>query len=166
MSSFCARNCNSQWPFETQTEQIWLRSVSSNSMIDLRYFCKRSELVVTSMPSWTRVTQAAISLGVPFTSTRHIRHAPTSDRPFNSHKVGRKILFWRATSRIVSSGRALTSRSSIFRVLTLLTGLIVTPPDLRSDDLYSDDLYSDDLRSHDLLLQYPFLDDCRTPPPG
>ena len=27
MSSFWARYCNSQWPLETQTEQMWLRSV-------------------------------------------------------------------------------------------------------------------------------------------
>src|ERR1035438_151051 len=156
MSSFCARYCNSQWPLETQTEQMWLRSVSNNSMIERRYFCKRSELVVTSMPSCTGVTHAAISLGVPFTSTRHRRHAPIGDSPFNSHNVGMKILFWRATSRIVSSGRALTSRSSIFRVLTLLAGLIVAPP-----ARHPDDSGSYDLRPHDLIP-----DDRRILPPG
>ncbi len=35
MSSFCASVCSSQWPLETQTEQMWLRSVNSNSRIML-----------------------------------------------------------------------------------------------------------------------------------
>src|ERR1035438_477742 len=129
MPSFCARNCNSQWPLETQTEQIWFRSVSNNSMIDRRYFCKRSEFVVTSMPSCTSVTQADCSFVEPFTSTRHKRHAPTLERPFNSQRVGRKILLCRTTSRMVSCGRALKSRSSILRVFTLAAGLIAILPE-------------------------------------
>src|ERR1035438_2802994 len=129
MPSFCARNCNSQWPLETQTEQIWFRSVSNNSMIERRYFCRRSELGVTSMPSCTSVTQADCSFAEPFTSTRHKRHAPTLERPFNSQSVGRKILLCRTTSRMVSCGRALKSRSSILRVLTLAAGVIGSPPE-------------------------------------
>src|SRR5271166_5052250 len=131
MSSFCARDCNSQWPFETHTEQMWFRSVKSSSRIARRYFCKRSELVVTCMPSSTEVTQAGSNFDDPFISTRHKRQAPTSDSPFNSQRVGRKIPFCRATSRMVSSWRALTSRSSILSVLILLAGLIGLLPDLR-----------------------------------
>ena len=73
---------------------------------------------MTSMPSATRVTQAGSSLLMPFTSTRHSRQAPTVRRPGRWHSVGMEMPFSRATSRIVWSSRAPTSRPSMVRVLT------------------------------------------------
>src|SRR5690242_2136160 len=65
-----------------------------------------------------RVTQAGRRRGTPLTSTRHRRQAPTAVSPGRSHRVGTKMPFSRATSRIVWSSRAPTSRPSSSRVLT------------------------------------------------
>src|ERR1051325_5285010 len=64
----------------------------------------------------------------PFTSTKQSRQAPTVDSPSISQSRGMKMLFWRATSRMVSSARALKSRPSIFNVFTLATGVIELLP--------------------------------------
>ena len=78
--------------------------------------------MTTSIPSPTIVTQDAKSLLEPFTSTMQRRQAPTGVRPSRLQSVGIWIPFSRAASRIDSSSRAETSRSSIVRVLTLLDG--------------------------------------------
>ena len=60
-----AWRCSSQWLLATHTEQTWLRSMKSISMIVRRYWTKRGEFVMTFMPSSTLVTQAAKSLFAP-----------------------------------------------------------------------------------------------------
>src|SRR5579872_1483209 len=76
------------------------------------------------MPSSTAVTQAGSSLFCPLISTRHNRQAPTSESPSISQSRGTKMPFCRATSRILSSWRPVTSRPSILSVLTVATGLM------------------------------------------
>src|ERR1051325_7156412 len=64
----------------------------------------------------------------PFAPTKQSRQAPTVDSPSSSQSRGMKMLFWRATSRMVSSARALKSRPSIFNVFTLAAGVIELLP--------------------------------------
>ena len=63
------------------------------------------------MPSVTGWCRRAAGRLTPFTSTRHSRHAPTVVRPGRLHSVGMKMRFSRATSRMVWSSRAPTSRA-------------------------------------------------------
>ena len=53
-----------------------------------RYFRSRSLSVLISIPSATLVVQAGSSFGVPATSTRQSRQAPTSYTPSRWHNVG------------------------------------------------------------------------------
>ena len=87
--SRCARDCSSQWPLATQTEQMWLRSANSSSRIILRYSLEplRVGRDLHALLD-ARSTQAGSSSGVPLTSTRHSRQAPTSDRPSRWQSVG------------------------------------------------------------------------------
>ena len=71
-----------------------------------RYLRNRSVLVWTSMPSATLVTQAGRSLLDPFTSVRHMRHAPTLLRPCKWQSVGMLIPASKAASRMVSPSSA------------------------------------------------------------
>ena len=84
-----------------------------------RYFDSRSALH-GRLPCLRRraCTQAGSRRSSPSTSTRHRRQAPTSVSPSRWHRVGMKIPFSRATSRMVWSSRAPTSVPSIVRVLT------------------------------------------------
>ena len=77
----CARDCNSQLPLETQTEQIWFRSMNSSSNAISLLWARLSELVVTDIPLWAGVVQAGRRRPMPETSTRHNRHDPAALRP-------------------------------------------------------------------------------------
>jgi hypothetical protein len=99
--SVWAWDCSSQLLFATHTEQMWLRSTKSISMIVRRWSSRRAERVTTSMPSVTSVTHAATGRFAPATSTQHSRQAATSESPSRWHSVGISMAFSRATWRIV-----------------------------------------------------------------
>ena len=58
--------------------------MSRNSTIAFCAFFTRSDWVITTIPSLTGVEHAVWSFGIPSTSTRHIRQAPTGFPSFGS----------------------------------------------------------------------------------
>ena len=77
-------SCSGHSPPLSQTGQSsgWLRS--RNSTTDSCAAFTRGLSVLTTMPSRTGVEQAVWSFGMPSTSTRHMRHAPTGAPSFGS----------------------------------------------------------------------------------
>src|SRR5262249_20502546 len=99
---------------------MWFRSVRSISTMSLRYSSSRAEPVRTPIPSAGAVTHAASSRLLPATSTRQSRQAPGRDRPSSWHSVGMGMPASRATSRIFSPSRALTSLPLMLKVMTAI----------------------------------------------
>ncbi len=72
-----AMSCSGHSPPLSQTGQSsgWLTSRNSTTASCALF--TRSDVVVTTMPSFTGVEQAVCSFGMPSISTRHMRQAPT-----------------------------------------------------------------------------------------
>ena len=68
---------------------------------------------MTDIPSWMGVVHAGNNRSVPETSTKQIRHAPTSVRPSSAHSVGICFPLARAACRMLWPSEALINSPSM-----------------------------------------------------
>ena len=77
MSYWCTRSCNSHAPLISHAEQLSGCRSRIIFSVSRRRRSRKALFVLISIPSAAFAVQAVTGVGVPATSTTHMRHAPS-----------------------------------------------------------------------------------------